>query len=145
MTHLHHTPRSRGAAIWLAAALMAMGGLAQAASPKAGHADQLRMRYEHEKADCMSGHTGEPRNVCLREAAAAYAQARHGRLAPPSDGGPAQWARNALLRCQSQHGEDRELCERRVREGQVSGSVEGGGQMTTLTVRSTDIPKSPGG
>jgi hypothetical protein len=37
------------------------------------------------------------------------------------------------------------MCERRVREGQVVGSVEGGGQLTTLTVRSTDIPKSPGG
>lgn len=134
---------SRRVAAWLAAGLMAVGGAAQAVAPKAGQVDPLRLQYEREKADCISGRTGEPRDVCLREAGAAYAQARRGRLDAASDG-PAQWARNALLRCQAQPPEDRELCERRVREGQVSGSVSGGGQLTTLTVRSTDIPKSPG-
>ncbi|HEY1131976.1 MAG TPA: hypothetical protein VGF12_21395 [Roseateles sp.] len=144
MTEHHRTrPRHRLSAAWLAAGLMVLAGVAQAAGPKAGNVDPLRLQYEREKADCISGRTGEPRDVCLREAGAAYAQARKGQLVAPGDR-PEQWARNALLRCQAQPPEDRDLCERRVREGQTSGSVSGGGQLTTLTVRSTDIPKSPG-
>jgi hypothetical protein len=130
-------------AAWLGAGLLALSAAAQAAPP-ARHVDPLRLQYEREKADCMTGRNQQPRNVCLREAAAAYAQAREGRLISPGDR-PEQWAANALKRCQAQPQEDREMCERRVREGQVVGSVEGGGRLTTLTVRSTDIPKSPGG
>ncbi|MBL8279786.1 MAG: hypothetical protein JNL93_24180 [Pelomonas sp.] len=127
----------------MAVGLLALGSVAQAASPKPKNVDPLRMQYERERANCMTGQTSEPRDVCLREAAAAYAQARKGRLVNAGDG-PDQWAANALRRCQSQPQEDREMCERRVREGVVSGSVQGGGQLTTLTVRSTDIPKEPG-
>lgn len=130
-------------AAWLGAALLALGSVAQAA-PTAKNVDPLRLQYERERADCMTGRSQQPRDVCLREAGAAYQQARAGKLISPSDRSD-QWATNALKRCEVQKGEDRELCERRVREGQVVGSVEGGGQLTTLTVRSTDIPKSPGG
>jgi hypothetical protein len=138
-----HHPVSRHPAAWLAAGLMAFTGIAQA-GPAAKNVDALRLQYEREKADCMTGRNQQPRNTCLREAAAAYAQARQGKLISPADN-PQQWTANALRRCQAQPQEDREMCERRVREGQVVGSVEGGGQLTTLTVRSTDIPKSPGG
>ena len=78
-----------------------------------------------------------------RRAGAAYAQARQGKLISPDDRSE-QWAVNALKRCQAQPSEDRDLCERRVREGVVDGSVSGGGQLKSLTVRSTDIAKSPG-
>lgn len=141
MTYLN-MPLSRQAA-WLAAGLIALTGAAQAASPKAPNVDPVRLQYERERANCLTGQTSEPRSVCLREAAAAYSHARLGRLALAGDG-PAQWQANSLRRCQAQPPEDREMCERRVREGQVSGSVAGGGQLTTLTVRSTDIPKPPG-
>ncbi|MGQ3093019.1 hypothetical protein [Roseateles sp.] len=127
---------------WLLAGLLACGGLAQAAGPAAKNADPLRLQYEREKADCLTAKTTQPRDVCLREAGAAYAQARQGKLVPADDRAE-QWAANALKRCQAQRGEDRELCERRVREGQVDGSVSGGGQIKSLTVRSTDIPKTP--
>ena len=130
-------------AAWMAAALLVLGSAAQAA-PKTKNVDSLRMQYERERAACMTGQTNQPRDVCLREAGAAYAQARQGKLISPDDRSD-QWAANALKRCQAQPLEDREMCERRVREGLVTGSVQGGGQMTTLTVRSTDIPKSPGG
>ena len=130
--------------VWLATALLALGSVAAQAGTAARNADPLRLQYERERADCMTGRNQQPRNVCLREAAAAYAQARQGKLISSFDG-PDQWAANALRRCQAQPVEDREMCERRVREGQVSGSVEGGGRLTTLTVRTTDIPKSPGG
>jgi hypothetical protein len=130
-------------AAWLGTALLALSSAAHAA-PAAKNVDPLRLQYEREKADCMTGRTSQPRNVCLREAGAAYAQARQGKLISPGDRSE-QWAANALKRCEAQNGEDRALCERRVREGVVEGSVGGGGQLKTLTVRSTDIPKSPGG
>lgn len=135
--------RPHVAAACLAAGLMVLAGAAHAAGPAAKRADPLRLQYEREKADCMTGKTNQPRDVCLREAGAAYAQARQGRLDSPGDGAE-QWAANALKRCQAQPPEDRELCERRVREGVVDGSVAAGGELRTLTVRSTDIPKSPG-
>ncbi|MFG6433313.1 hypothetical protein [Roseateles sp. LYH14W] len=130
-----HTSRSA----WLAAGLLALTGAAQSA----GNVDPLRLQYEREKADCTTGRTQQPRAACLREASAAYALARRGRLATPGEQ-PSELARNALKRCEAQSGEERSLCERRVREGVVEGSVGGGGQIKTLTVRSTDIPKSPG-
>lgn len=137
----HRSMRWPGAV--LAAGLLAVASLAQAAGPKPKSVDPARMAYERERANCLTGQSSEPRDICLREAAAAYAQARKGKLSAPGDG-PEQWAANTLRRCQAQPQEDREVCERRVREGQVSGSVQGGGQLTTLTVRSTDIPKEPG-
>ena len=141
---IQHTPRCRVAAAWRAAGLMACSGFAQAAGADARNVDPLRMQYERERASCTTGQTSQPRDACLREAGAAYAQARKGRLISPDDR-PEQWASNALRRCQAQPaGGDRDLCERRVREGQVDGSVAGGGQIKSLTVRSTDIPKSPG-
>lgn len=126
----------------LATALLALAGIAQAA-PNAADADPLRLQYEREKAACLTGESRQPRQVCLREAQAAYAEARRGRLARPNSG-PDLWTANALKRCEAQRGEDRTLCERRVREGQVTGSVEGGGQLSTLTVRSAEAPQSTG-
>jgi len=146
MNTLTQNSRSRRAAAWLAAGLLALGGIASAgASPRRG-SDPARLQYEQERADCLSGRSNEPRSICLREAAAAYAEARRGKLAVPGDG-PEQWMANALKRCQAQRSdEDRELCERRVHgEGQVEGSVAAGGQLQTLTIRSIDIPKTPGG
>ncbi|MEO6280550.1 hypothetical protein [Roseateles sp.] len=129
-------------AVWLGVALLALSNVAQAA-PAAKNVDPLRLQYEHEKADCLTGKTNQPRSVCLREASAAYAQARQGKLVSQSDRAD-QWAANALKRCEAQRGEDRTLCERRVREGDVVGSVEAGGQVKSLTIRTTDIPKAPG-
>lgn len=127
----------------LAATLLALGAVASQAAPAGKPLDPARLQYERERADCMMGRTHQPRNVCLREARAAYAQARSGQLSSANDG-PQQWQANALQRCQAQPPEERDLCERRVREGQVVGSVDGGGQITTLTIRSTDIDRSSG-
>jgi len=124
----------------VAAALLAFGAVASHAAPAGKPLDPVRLQYERERADCMMGRTPQPREVCLREAGAAYAQARNGQLAGPNDG-PQQWQANALRRCQAQPPEDRDLCERRVREGQVVGSVDGGGQITTLTLRSVGVPR----
>ena len=137
---MHHSRSSR-AARCAVAVLLGLAGAEQAAGA-AKSADPLRLQYAREKAACLTGQTQQPRNVCLREAGAAYAQARQGRLVSPGDT-PEQWAANALKRCQAQPAEDRELCERRVREGVVDGDAAAGGQIKSLTVRSTDIPKTP--
>lgn len=120
-----------------AAAGIALAGLVQATPSAARKLDPQRLHYERERAQCLAGHAAQPREVCLREAAAAYAEARRGRLARGS-GDAAQWAANALKRCEAQPPEDRAVCEQRVRQGDVAGSVARGAQLTTLTV-----PTSP--
>lgn len=116
-------------------ALALLGGAAQA-SPKAPkNVDHARLNYEREKADCMMGKTSQPRNVCLREATNAYADARRGRLASPSDDA-SLYAANAARRCEVQKGEMRDLCLRRVAgEGTLYGSVAQGGTLDELIVR----------
>lgn len=128
---------------WAAIALAVAAGAAQAAP-----VDDAKMAYERDKADCMTGRTAEPRALCLKEAAAAYADARRGRLA--SDGSDkSQYAANAAKRCEVQKGEQRDLCLRRVAgEGTVSGSVAQGGTLdelvtTTPTAAGPQTPPPP--
>jgi hypothetical protein len=103
-------------------------------------ADDARATYERERAACLSGHTGQDRSTCLREADAAYREARNARRGPtlPQD----RYADNALLRCRPLSPPDRAECERRMRSGSSSGSVTGGGILRELrTVQ--DAPATP--
>lgn len=73
------------------------------------------------------------------EAAAAREEARRGRLGNGQSEG--QYERNALARCDVFKTElDREACVGRVRSGQTSGSVEGGG---TLREYTQQVPVNP--
>ena len=72
---------------------------------------------------------------------AARAAARKGEL----DNGesPAALRANALQRCQRLGAEDKPACEALARhEGEVSGSVRGGGQLRQITVRQPASPSS---
>lgn len=121
-------------------ALALAAGMAQAA-PKAAAVDAARLQYERDRADCLQGRSAQPRETCLKEAGAAYAEARR-RGAGAGRDDAAVYAANAAKRCDVQKGEMRELCLRRVNgEGQVSGSVAGGGQLREL--RTTDNPPPP--
>ena len=96
-------------------------------------ADTARATYERDRAACLSGQSGQDRNTCLREAAAAYQEARGARgsaagAAPSAD----RYAQNALLRCQPLPAADRAECERRIHSGTTSGSVTGGGVLREL-------------
>ncbi len=83
-----------------------------------------RARYETEIGICNSGQSNQDRATCLREAQAAYAQARHGGL----DDRAASYADNARLRCERLQGDDRSDCLARMQgQGMTSGSVAGGG------------------
>lgn len=101
-----------------------------AAVPAAWPADkasvsQAQADHQRERARCMRGDSGQALATCLKEAGAAYEEARRGRLGdtPASD-----LARNATQRCAAQPPEDREACTQRILgAGSTEGSVEGGG------------------
>lgn len=85
---------------------------------------QAHLRYLIEKADCESAPEDRDRAACLRDAAAAYAEARRGAL----ESGDGAFERNAVQRCEALQGDNREDCVARIRgQGTTSGSVEGGG------------------
>jgi hypothetical protein len=87
------------------------------------HADP-QARYERERAACLSGHSPQDRDTCLKEAGAALQAARRGDLTS----GAGELKRNARERCNVLAGDERRDCLARMRgEGTVSGSVEAGG------------------
>jgi len=101
---------------------MLASGIAAAASAEMADA---QARYQQERAVCMSGKSHQDQTTCLKEAGAAFAEAKRGNLSGGSD----QYEKNQRLRCEShQDADDRADCLRRMRgEGTISGSVEGGG------------------
>ncbi len=81
-------------------------------------------RFEVDRAMCLRGQTDQDRSDCLREAAAAYEQAKREGLHEDAS----QFAANRVLRCEPLPEEDRRYCIARVQgKGTISGSVEGGG------------------
>ena len=85
-----------------------------------------RAQYNRDRAACLAGDSGEDRDTCLREAAAALQQAARDAATP--DAGPApDYPANALARCQvHRQAEDRLSCELRMR-APAQGSVQAGG------------------
>ena len=89
----------------------------------AGTADRALARYEHDRAECLSGKTSEDRKTCLREAGAALEQARHGGL----DVAHEDYQANEAQRCDPLPADDKAACLALVRgRGTVSGSVADG-------------------
>lgn len=112
----------------LAANLAAAAGPTErsASGPAGQAAAEIEARYQRERTHCLAGLTHQDRADCLREAAAARAEARRGLLADPTP--PSEYLENALQRCKALPETDRAECEARVRgEGTVKGSVESGG------------------
>ncbi len=126
--------RRRAIAVLIAFA----GGGVVAAEPTAADRADARARYEPERAVCLSGLSHQPREICLREAAAALGEALKGRLDDPLAhliDSRTRYEENALLRCDPLPPEDRELCRARMRgDGITRGSVEEGGIYRELTV-----------
>ena len=86
-------------------------------------------KHNHKKAEHRAKHHQHKGDPAARESAAARQAQRQGQL----DGrqGENQFERNALARCEVFKTDlDRHACVERVRSGQVSGSVEGGGTIT---------------
>jgi hypothetical protein len=86
---------------------------------------QAQQQYKQDRAYCTSGQATEDRATCLKEAAAAYQEARRGTLQPGGN-----FAQNSTERCSAQPAEDREACmQRMMGAGPMQGSVKGGGMM----------------
>lgn len=95
---------------------------------------QARDRYRAEQAVCLNGQSPQSLQTCLREAEAAYAQARKSTL----DDGDADYAGHAIRRCDPLPDEQRRDCVARMRgAGTVSGSVAAGGIFRELV---TPVP-----
>jgi len=109
---------------WLAAAALVLTLPAWAASSGTP--------YQQERAACTAMSDAGARSNCLRDLGAARQQMqRSGRTPAPS---AEQLQENALKRCDvHKTQETHEICERMVRgEGEISGSVSGGGQLRSL-------------
>jgi hypothetical protein len=118
----------------LAAALLAAIAAAAFAADNAVLADAQR-KYEQERARCTSGQSHQDRATCLKEAGAAYDEARRGSL---TGGGTAALAANATKRCEAQPEADRAACVQRILgAGTTQGSVEGGGVIRETETKTT--------
>ena len=106
-------------------------------------AASAQKRYEQERAVCMSGRSNQARTTCLKEAGAAYEEAKHHALGA----GAAPATGNALQRCEGLPGADRAACAERVQgQGTTTGSEAAGGTMTELVVpapQPTEAPQAP--
>lgn len=121
-------------------ALLILGGaLASAAVlaiSKTESADALA-RYQQERTVCTSGQSNQDQATCLREAGAAYAQAKQGGLGDD----PAQHKANASKRCERLPDADRRDCMARMNgHGTTSGSAASGGIYRELVTRETAPP-----
>src|SRR5262245_3039394 len=104
------------------AALATATTLAAAQAPTASPQE----RYQAERAACLSGNTSQDRTTCLREAGAALHDANQSRQF--DSGAPAQYQRNAEMRCSPLPPDQRQSCLLRMEgQGRTSGSVAGGG------------------
>jgi hypothetical protein len=110
-----------------AALMLAAGGSAGAAT----HQSEAQQRYQQERAVCMNGQSNQERATCLKEAGAAYAEAKRDSLGRSNE---SALERNRQLRCEAFKGSDREDCLRRMSgEGVTSGTARDGGILRELS------------
>ena len=135
--------RRRGPLIANAIALLAAGALHGAVAAQAAEANGVtdaEARYRQERERCERIEPPADRATCVREAAAARAEARHGRLADRPDD-PIRYIENALKRCEPLPSGERADCEYRVRGGGTArGSVEAGGIYRETVTREIPAP-----
>lgn len=113
---------------------------ASVATPGSSAAADASRRYERERAVCMNGQSNQDRATCLREAGAAYEEARRHRLG----NGAAPFARNAMQRCENFLDEDRAACEARMMgHGTTRGSAAAGGILRELEVTTPAAKSAP--
>ena len=129
-TSRHHALRPHWALPLLLAALASSTVFA------ATRTDNLdpRVRFQRESAACAAVRSTDDRANCLSEASTRFA----GTQPANADESPAILQRNALRRCESLAGADRQDCVARVQgQGTTSGSVESGGiyrELVTIIV-----------
>jgi hypothetical protein len=107
----------------------------QAFSAEAQDQNDKRRLREADRQTCLNGQSGQALAPCMKEANAAFSQ----RTDANPTASPEQLLRNRLMRCEALNGTERTACEARMHgEGNVSGSVGGGGLLRELTT--TEVP-----
>jgi hypothetical protein len=126
-----HRREVRFGALAVCAVSMVLGTPVLLAADGRGASD-ARARYQQERAICESGQSHQDRATCLREAGAAFEQARSGAL----DDVQPQYQQNALIRCNPLPPEERAACQARMQgQGTTRGSVQEGGIYRELVTR----------
>ncbi len=124
---------NRSIAVRLSMCTIGVAGALFLASPVMSanqNAPTAQARYQAERTACTNGSSSQDRASCLREAAAAYQEARAGLLKPDDE---QVYGQNRLIRCEPLPAKDREDCVRRMQgEGTVKGSAEDGGLLRKL-------------
>ncbi|MDB5870767.1 MAG: hypothetical protein JWQ07_209 [Ramlibacter sp.] len=115
---------SHSLALVAGAAVLVCAGAASAAISEA------QARYQRERAACMNGTSNQDRATCLKEAGAAWQEAKRAGLGTSGDG---SLARNQLARCEALPAQDREDCALRMQQGTTSGSAQQGGVLREST------------
>lgn len=119
-----------------AAAGPALAGSAAMPSP-AARQKAVQAAHDADVAACHSGQRGQALAPCLKEAAAARAEALRLPVAAASSPSAAALQANRRKRCEPLPEAQRGDCLRLADgDGVVEGSVGGGGQLKTLTTRS---------
>jgi hypothetical protein len=105
-------------------ALGAAATLLFAGAVSAATASEAQLRYQQERAACMNGTSNQDRATCLKEAGAAWQEAKRAGLGTSGDG---SLSKNRLIRCEALPAQDREDCAMRIEQGKTSGSAQQGG------------------
>lgn len=114
----------------LAATVAAAAALVFTGAAVAAKASEAQLRYQEDRAVCMSGASNQDRATCLREAGAALKEARRGDLAT---GGQGALGHNRSARCGALPARDQQDCLMRMQgQGSSSGSAQQGGVLREL-------------
>lgn len=122
-----------GFAVHCAAALALLAGVAPAVAAGPPKLSEAEATYRQERARCLRDESGQDRPTCLKEAGAAFQEARRDGLRKPRD---ADLAGNGTRRCDAQPVAERDACVQRILgAGSTSGTVQGGGLIRETETR----------
>lgn len=107
-----------------AAAVLGTTALLFAGGAAASALSEAQALYKRERAACTNGTSNQDRATCLKEAGAAWGEAKRNALGSASHD---NLARNRLARCDSLPAPEREDCAVRIQHGTMSGSASQGG------------------
>jgi hypothetical protein len=105
---------------------IALAGLvaAGAASAAGGQSPQAQQQYDLDRAKCMRGDSNQDRATCLKEAGAAFQEAKSHTVGQASKD---ELAENRLQRCEGLPAAEHDDCVARMNDGTTSGTAQQGG------------------
>ena len=135
--HTMSLVQTRSRLLPVRAALLTMLALACCIATAADGSPGAKARYQAEKTACIDGQSHQDSATCLKEASAALAESK----TRPARPAPVDYEQNALIRCKTLQGDERDACQRRIAgEGSSSGSVEGGGVLRQVVTPDNGTP-----